>query len=245
MKKMIKKLLSKLIYGHKSDSDSFIAYLRNHGCNIGEGCKFYSPRTTTVDIRTDWISIGKNTKITSGVAILAHDYSSSVLVHTHNEILLAGGKPTTIGENCFIGVNAVIMPGKHIGNNCIIGSGAVVATDIPDDVVVAGNPAKVIMTIDEFYQKRKKAYLHDAKRNVRHYYEKHNRYPSSKELAGFALLYMERSEENYEKYFSNYLIADNDAEDIKRCFFETQPVFESYDAFIKMCMSDNENIECI
>ena len=242
---MLKKILSKMLYGHKSDSDSFIAYLRKRGCSIGDGCKFYSPRTTTIDIRTDWISIGRNTKITSGVVILAHDYSSSVLVHTHNEILLAGGKQTTIGDNCFIGVNAIIMPGKHIGNNCIIGSGAVITTDIPDNVVVAGNPAKVIMTIDEYYHKRKKCYLLDAKRNVRHYYEKHSCYPSSNELAGFALLYMERSEENYNKYFSSYLTIDNDVEDIKKCFFETKPLFESYEDFINFCMSDKDNNEII
>lgn len=241
--KKLKKLLSRLLYGYKCDSDSMIAYLKSRGCEIGDGCKFYSPRTTTIDIRADWISIGKNTKITSGVAILAHDYSPSVLVHTHHEILLAGGKKTTIGDNCFIGVNATIMPGKSIGNNCIIGSGAVVTTDIPDNVVVAGNPAKVIMTIDEFYEKRKKQYLHDAKRNVRHYWAKYNRYPTSKELAGFALLYMERSEENYQQYFSTYLTSDNDVEDVKRCFFGTQPMFESYEEFIKICMDDKENSE--
>ena len=241
----MKRMLSKIIYGHKSNSDTFIAYLRKHGCDIGEGCKFYSPRTTIVDNRTDFISIGKNTKIAAGAVILAHDYSTSVLVHTHNEILLAGGKYTTIGDNCFIGVNAVIMPGKHIGNNCIIGTGAVVTSDVPDNVVVAGNPAKVIMTIDEYYQKRKKSYLDDARRNVRHYFKRYNRYPSTKELVGFALLYMERSEENYQKYFSTYLTKDNDAEDVKKCFFETEPMFDSYKAFIEFCMSDTENTKCV
>lgn len=238
MLKRIKKLTSKLLYGPKCDSDSFIKYLRAHGCDIGEGCRFYSPRTTTIDVRMDWISIGKNAKITSGVVILAHDYSPSVLIHTHHKILLAGGKKTTIGDNCFIGVNAIIMPGRQIGNNCIIGTGAVVTTDIPDNVVVAGNPARVIMTIDEFFRKREKEYLDDAKRNVQHFIEKYHRKPQPRELSGFYLLYLKRSESNFKKYFSDYLVRNNDPEDIKKCFFESEPMFDSYADFIKYCVDD-------
>ena len=236
MVNFIKKIIFKIMYGPRSDSDSFIKYLRKRGCKIGESCFFYSPRTMSIDsVRTDWISIGKYTKITSGVTILAHDYSSSVLVGTHNEILLAGGSHATIGENCFIGMNAVIMPGRHVGNNCIIGTGAVVTIDVPDNMVVAGNPAKVIMTVDEFYQKRKNRYLNDAKRNVLHFYEQNGRYPKTQELYGFALLYLERTEKNFNKYFSNYLSNDNNKNDNKKCFFNTKPIFDSYDDFIDFC----------
>ena len=56
---------------------------------------------------------------------------------------------------------------------------------------------------------------------------------------------MERSKENYERYFLSYLIANNDVEEIKKCFFETSPMFESYDDFIKFCMSENDNNEMI
>lgn len=236
--KYIKKMVSKMLYGPKSDSESYIKYLRKNGCDIGEGCYFYSPRTTVVDIRTDWITIGKYTKITSGVVILAHDYSPSVLVHTHNEILLEGGKHTSIGDNCFIGVNAIILPGRHIGDNCIIGTGAVVTTDIPDNMVAVGNPAKIIMSVDEFYQKRKNSYLNDAKRNVSHFFIKHRRYPNTYELKGFSLLYLERSMSNFRKYFATYLTRDNSELDIEKCFFSTEPLFESYEKFIEFCIND-------
>ena len=237
--KLIKRIIFKIMYGPRSDSNSFIKHLRKRGCNIGENCCFYSPRTTLIDsVRTDWISIGKYTKITSGVVILAHDYSHSVLVGVHNEILLGGGYHTTIGENCFIGMNAIIMPGVHIGNNCIVGTGAVVTKDIPDNMVVAGNPAKIIMNIDEFYEKRKKKYLNDAKRNVMHYYKKNGSYPNTQELYGFALLYLERTEDNFIKYFSNYLNNDNNSNDIRKSFFNTNPIFDSYESFIDFCHSD-------
>jgi len=57
-------------------------------------------------------------------------------------------KPITIGHNVWIGGNATICPGVTIGNNVVIGAGAVVTKNFPDNVFIAGNPAKVIKTID-------------------------------------------------------------------------------------------------
>lgn len=235
----IKRLARKVLYGEKCDSDTYVQFLRKNGCEVGDGCWFYAPRSTVIDpVRLDWISIGKNTKITRGVTILAHDYAPSVCVHTHKEILLAGGKYTSIGDNCFVGVNAIIMPGCRVGNNCIVGAGAVVATDIPDNSVCAGNPAKVIMSVEEYFQKRKRKYLEDAKRNVCHFQNRHGRLPNTKELNAFAMLYLERNEENYNKYFASYIHKDNDPEDIRKSFFDTEPIFESYEAFIDFCLSE-------
>lgn len=57
-------------------------------------------------------------------------------------------KPITIGDNVWIGGNAVICPGVSIGNNVVIGAGSVVTKSFPDDVVIVGNPAIIIKTID-------------------------------------------------------------------------------------------------
>ena len=57
-------------------------------------------------------------------------------------------KPITIGNNVWIGANAVVCPGVTIGNNVVIGAGAVVTKNFSDDVFIAGNPAKVIKTIN-------------------------------------------------------------------------------------------------
>jgi len=57
-------------------------------------------------------------------------------------------KPIRIGNNVWIGGNAVICPGVTIGNNVVIGAGAVVTKDFPNDVFIAGNPAKIIKAID-------------------------------------------------------------------------------------------------
>jgi maltose O-acetyltransferase len=55
-----------------------------------------------------------------------------------------------IGNNVFIGADAVIMPGVSIGDNCVIGGGAVVTHNIPAGSVAVGNPARIIKTIDQF-----------------------------------------------------------------------------------------------
>ena len=58
-------------------------------------------------------------------------------------------KPVTIGNDVWIGGNVVINPGVTIGNNVVIGSGSVVTKDIPDGVVAAGNPCRVIRKITD------------------------------------------------------------------------------------------------
>ena len=59
------------------------------------------------------------------------------------------GISVTIGDNVWIGGNTVILPGVHIGSNTVIGAGSVVTKDIPDWVVAAGNPCRVVKQITE------------------------------------------------------------------------------------------------
>ena len=58
-------------------------------------------------------------------------------------------RKVTIGDNCFIGMNTVILKGTTIGNNTIIGAGSVVVKDIPENVVAVGNPCRVLREIGE------------------------------------------------------------------------------------------------
>ena len=61
-----------------------------------------------------------------------------------------------IGDNVFIGSGTRVLGGVRIGSNCVVGAGTLVVEDIPDNSVVAGVPAKVIGSIDEFIEKRLK-----------------------------------------------------------------------------------------
>ena len=64
------------------------------------------------------------------------------------------GKPVTIGDNVWIGGNAVVLPGVTIGSNSVIGAGSVVTRDVPPWSIAAGNPCKVIRTITETDRKK-------------------------------------------------------------------------------------------
>lgn len=64
-----------------------------------------------------------------------------------------------IGDNVHIGWNAVIMPNVTIGNNVVIGIGSIVTHDVPDNCIAAGVPARVIKTLDAYYEKNKDSIL--------------------------------------------------------------------------------------
>lgn len=87
------------------------------------------------------IHIGKNTLITSQVTILAHHYPWKM---EGNQYI--GHVDTYIGDNCIVGIGAIILAGVRIGNNVVVGAGSVVTRDVPPNVTVAGNPARVIKT---------------------------------------------------------------------------------------------------
>ena len=92
------------------------------------------------------IRIGDNCFIAPGV----HIYTATHTINAHERISGAEyGIPVNIGDNVWIGGRAIVNPGINIGNNVVIASGAVVTKDVPDHVVVGGNPAKIIKQIEE------------------------------------------------------------------------------------------------
>lgn len=116
----------------------------DYGYNIHVGENFYA-NFDCVFLDVCEIRIGANCFIAPGV----HIYTATHPLDPIERISGAEyGKPVSIGDNVWIGGRAVINPGVNIGNNVVIASGAVVTKDVPDNVVVAGNPAKVIKLIE-------------------------------------------------------------------------------------------------
>lgn len=91
-----------------------------------------------------FVRIGDNFISAPGSVILAHD--ASLLWHTGSYRI----EETVIGDNVFLGANAVILPGVTVGDGAIIGAGSVVTKDVPPATVVAGNPARILSTVDEY-----------------------------------------------------------------------------------------------
>lgn len=118
-----------------------LVYTKYYGMNIAESALLaYSCRLDKSNPKG--IIIGEETFVASGAVILAHDFSTA-LVQQKTGI---HKKHVTIGKRCFIGVNSIIMPGIVIGDNVVVGSGSVVTKDVPNNCIVAGNPAKIIKT---------------------------------------------------------------------------------------------------
>lgn len=95
------------------------------------------------------ISLGDNVIIGSGCKIIDNDFHALEPEKRINQKDADIKRcPIEIGDNCFIGMNSIILKGTTLGCNCIVGAGSVVHGSFPDNVVIAGNPAKVIKQID-------------------------------------------------------------------------------------------------
>lgn len=92
------------------------------------------------------IKMGDNVTLAPRVHILCHDASTK----THLGYTKIG--KVTIGDNVFIGAESVVLPNVTIGSNVIIGANSTVTKNIPDNVVAAGNPAKIICSLEEYLQ---------------------------------------------------------------------------------------------
>lgn len=125
----------------------------DYGYNIEVGENFFANYNLTV-LDVGLVRIGNNAQIAPNVSI----YTAGHPVHPDSRNSgYEYGIAITIGDNVWIGGNAVIMPGVTIGDNVVIGAGSIVTRDLPSNVIAAGNPCRVIREITDadrdFYYK--------------------------------------------------------------------------------------------
>ena len=108
-----------------------LLYVRFYHMNISSrarisfGAKLDKSNPTGIEIKD-------GSYVASGAIVFSHDFSRAIHAKT------------TIGKNCFIGANAIIMCGVTIGDEVIVGAGAIVTKNVPSNSIVVGNPARVI-----------------------------------------------------------------------------------------------------
>jgi maltose O-acetyltransferase len=135
---------------------SYIDRLVRSGLKLGANCTihdgfFFDPSHCYL------ISIGANCEFAPNVRLIAHDASPK------NAVGYAKIGRVDIGSNCFLGDSVIVLPGVTIGENSIIGAGAVVTKDVPTNSVAAGNPARVICSVQAYAEKIR---FHSANKKV-------------------------------------------------------------------------------
>ncbi|MCC2591358.1 acyltransferase [Chryseobacterium sp. MFBS3-17] len=142
-------MLKNIIKKYKKKFYSPEKYAKFLGVKIGDNCLISTKRFPT---EAYLIEIGDYCRIANNVAFYTHGGLWSVRKKYNKKNLENFGK-IKIGNYTYIGDDAKIMPGITIGNNVIVGAGSIVTKSIPDNVICAGNPAKIVGNIDDFVNK--------------------------------------------------------------------------------------------
>lgn len=151
MKRVIRKIM-KTWYKLTGNDESFlkikIEQFKEWGGVCGLDFKFYGE----MPVEPYLVEIGNDVTIAAGAKLLTHD----------NSIIKCNVSATDyfgrikIGNSCFLGTNSILLPGVTLGNHTIVGAGSVVTKSFPEgNVVIAGNPAKIICTTKEFADKKR------------------------------------------------------------------------------------------
>lgn len=120
-------------------------------CFVGPGARIWSAAVITIK---DRVLISHNVNILDSLthpidSIQRHKQFIEIATRGHPKEIDLGGRPIVIEEDAWIGAGAMIMRGVRIGARSIVGAGAIVTQNVPDDVIVVGNPARIVRHIND------------------------------------------------------------------------------------------------
>lgn len=119
-----------------------IRYWRRQGMRIGKDCLINNVSFSTEPYL---IEIGDHVAIAAGTEFITHDGAIWCFREEMKDADVFG--KIKIGNNVFIGNNCTILPNTTVGNNCIVGAGSILRGQFPDNSVIVGNPAKVVLSM--------------------------------------------------------------------------------------------------
>jgi acetyltransferase-like isoleucine patch superfamily enzyme len=138
-----------------------IGFSRRIGVTVGEDCMIVSPSRATFGSEPYMITLGNHVAVAYEVRFVTHDGGLWVLRDKYPDIDHVA--PIVVRDNVMIGLGAVIMPGVEVGPNSVIAARAVVTRPVPAGTVVAGTPARVICTLDEYEENALPRVMYTAK----------------------------------------------------------------------------------
>lgn len=206
----------------------FPYFLRYKGIKLGKNIFWGDFKTITIDFtRPSLVEIGDDVRINTGFTLMTHDGANMVLRRVYHEYIPCSGR-VKIGNNVYFGRQCTVLKGVTIGDNCIIGYGSLVTRDIPANSVAVGRPAKVISSLDDYYQRRKVLCKNEAMDYARSIQERFGRRPELKDFWEEFPLFLEGDEEFAELPIRSQL---NESYDYYR--ENNKPVFHGLEDFLK------------
>lgn len=135
-----------------------VNYVKKIGVNLGQNVHIYGNPYSMFGTEPWCITLGNNVHITKEVLFVTHDGGTLLFRDKIPDLEIT--KPIKVGNNVYIGVRSIILPGVNIGNECIIAAGSIVTKDVPDNSVVGGVPARIIKTTSDYLNNIKNNSLH-------------------------------------------------------------------------------------
>lgn len=123
-------------------------FVRQLGVELRGSIRFYGVNRGMFGSEPWLLSFGDNVYVTAHCQFVTHD--GGVLILRKEHPTLEWTAPIYVGDDVYFGVRSVVLPGVTIGSRVIVGAGSVVTKDVPDNSVVAGSPARVVCTVDEY-----------------------------------------------------------------------------------------------
>jgi len=144
-------------------------FAREVGVRLGDDCRLLGLTRKTFGSEPYLVQLGNHVTLTGNVRFVTHDGGVWVFRDREPDIELVD--PIIVGNNVFIGLGSIILPGVRIGDNVVINAGSVVNRDIPSDSIAAEHPARILSSLDEYWTKVERRAVHcprdfddDAKR---------------------------------------------------------------------------------
>lgn len=128
-----------------------VSYAKKIGVELKGKVTIYGSSYAMFSAEPYLVTLGENVYISIGASFICHDGSTLPFRKEIPDLELAG--EIRVGNNVFIGMGALILPNVSIGNNCVVGANAVVTKDVPDGSIVAGNPARIVSTTEDFLKR--------------------------------------------------------------------------------------------
>lgn len=132
-----------------------VRHARLIGVNLGSNCLIY--RSMEWPSEPYLVTIGNNVQLTRGVAI--HTHGGGNVIRRKVPDFDAFGK-VVIKDWAYIGSHAQIMPGVTIGEGAMVAAGSIVTKSVPDGMVVGGNPARLLYSVDEYLERNIQYNMH-------------------------------------------------------------------------------------